>query len=354
MTRHAHLSGFEVNVTLQDQMQGVLRNCKPKAVAIASAFVSVNGFRTMRDLLRNVEKCRLIAGIDHAITHPQALFDAFNSGWEVRLATGRTGIFHPKFILLGEKFDRKGLMNGMCGTYVGSSNLTKGGLTRNVECGIIDQGNDCLADIAVCFQSLWSVSEPAREQNLKNYAAIFADRSRSRRVKELNDLGINDFDATDGSIEDLSEIEVPVAFAVGPAFSVCAWVGLQSFTGEFRFQVEFPKNAGLVVRQMLQDHQANDGRVDVLCIDSTSVVTMQYKFYEKNGMFRLNIPNDAPGVQWARANKDGIAVIKVGLKGGAPLQLQILPPGEASNEIISRSLAMGTWGRTPTRIYGWF
>lgn len=71
-------------------------------------------------------------------------------------------------------------------------------------------------------------------------------------------------------------------------------------------------------------------------------------------MFRLNVPNDVPGVQWARDHKDGLAIVERGLPGGAPLRLRLLKPGADLSEVVGRSAALGTWGRTSTRLYGWY
>ena len=81
---------------------------------------------------------------------------------------------------------------------------------------------------------------------------------------------------------------------------------------------------------------------------------MQYGFYADNSMFRLNVPNDAPGVAWARMHRDGLAIVEQGLPGGAPLRLRILRPGAAASDIVGRSAALGTWGKTSTRAYGWY
>ena len=81
---------------------------------------------------------------------------------------------------------------------------------------------------------------------------------------------------------------------------------------------------------------------------------MQYRFYENNGMSRLNIPNEVPGVSWARHNKDGIAIVERGPSGGALLRLRILEPGADESEVVGRSAALGTWDRTRTRAYGWY
>ena len=70
-------------------------------------------------------------------------------------------------------------------------------------------------------------------------------------------------------------------------------------------------------------------------------------------MFRLNIPNVTPLVAWARENKEGIAYVEYS-EGRGALYFEILPPGQPMMDIVDRSLALGTWGRTPTRLYGWY
>ncbi len=81
---------------------------------------------------------------------------------------------------------------------------------------------------------------------------------------------------------------------------------------------------------------------------------MKFNFYKDNCMFRLNIPNDIKGVDWVRKNKEGIALIEAGPVGGAPLRLSLLRPGVEANEIIARSHAFGSWGKTTSRLYGWY
>ena len=139
--------------------------------------------------------------------------------------------------------------------------------------------------------------------------------------------------------------------AVSQQFATAAWTGLQSFTGEYRFQIEFPRAAGEVIARLAGALKGGD--VDVVCEDG-SVRRMTYRFYMDNGMFRLNVPNDVLGVQWARANRDGVAMVSHGPEGGAPLRLAILQPGPEANEVIARSYVLNTWGRTSTRLYGWF
>jgi len=80
---------------------------------------------------------------------------------------------------------------------------------------------------------------------------------------------------------------------------------------------------------------------------------MRYRYYRHNSMFRLNVPNDVPGVTWVRKNRQGITVIKRLGQAGA-FSLRILRPGAEADEIVQRSFLLGTWGKTLTRAYGWF
>jgi hypothetical protein len=116
--------------------------------------------------------------------------------------------------------------------------------------------------------------------------------------------------------------------------------------------VEFPRAAGEVIRKLVGTNTS--GPIDVFCEDDGRSLPMRFAFYEDNAMFRLNIPNDVRNVARARQRHEGIALVTQGPPGGAPLTLRILAPGTEMDEFIRKSLALGTWGRTPTRLYGWF
>lgn len=337
------------------KLRASLAQTNPGVVAIASAFVSVGGIAYLIETLNGCGRpdCRLIAGTDHAITHPAALYWAREQGWSVRLGQAARGIFHPKMVLAGRRFSREGTINGLCCTYVGSSNLTIRGLKKNVECGIIADAESCLPSMAAAFAGLWNAATPASDAVLRNYSARFAERARERTVSQLQDLEIGD-----ESEEPIASGELPARklapAAIHSGFAVAAWAGLQSFTGEYRFQVEFPRDAGSVISQIIGVNARADGRIDVDCPSDQQTRTMQYGFYPHNGMFRLNIPNDVPGVAWARAHRDGIAIVEKGPPGGAPLRIRVVRPGVEMREAVGRSYLLGTWGRTPTRPYGWY
>lgn len=341
---------------LEDTLRLSLIRGQPRVVGIAAAFVSVEGVRQLVDILRQSggPECRLIAGTDNAVTHPEALYAARDHGCRIRLGRSRRGIFHPKLVVAGHKFSRSGTIHQLCCVYVGSSNLTTGGLSANVECGLIADAEGCLVSASDVFAELWKLAIPATNAELRHYAARFAECARRRAVSELADLGVTDSRPVPSGSIDLRVQKPPFRPAIGAEFAVAAWAGLQSFTGEYRFQLEFPKDAGKVISQLIRAHVQADGRIDVYCPDDETTRPMQYKYYLDNSMFRLNVPNDAPGVAWAREHRKGLAIVEQGPPGGASLRIRLLKPGADASEIVARSAALGTWGRTPTRSYGWY
>lgn len=355
MKQQVLLSGVE-GLTLSASIRKSIKETSPRIVGIASAFVSNQGVQILKDILRGCgdPKCRLIAGTDNAITHPEALYAARSFGWEVRLGSAPHGIFHPKLLVAGQKVSRAGLISQLACLYVGSSNLTSGGLSRNVECGLIAHAEDCPESASTAFAQLWGTARRATDGELRNYAARFAELARRRTVAELEDLGVSDSAVTHSGPKDLRGHKPPTRPALRTEFAIAAWAGLQSFTGDYRFQVEFPKAAGTVIAQLVRHQKQRGGRVEVYCPDDNTTRPMQYGFYSDNSMFRLNIPNDVPGVAWAREHKDGVAIVESGPHGGAPLRLRVLKPGADAREVVGRSVALGTWGRTLTRIYGWY
>lgn len=357
MTQEMHVSGWGEDSYLRLLSRAVRRR-KPKAIGLVSAFVSVPGIEQLVRLAEaaGVTQCRLVAGLDNAITHPKALEFAIERGWQVRVWTSQTGqgIFHPKLLVAGDSFARKGDVRGLNLTYVGSSNLTIGGLKRNVECGILAEGEGCVATAGDTFSTFWTKAQPATPKELRNYSAHFAEQVRRRSPKVLAELGVTDGERQHAGLPRLHSAPVPRIPAVSSEFATGVWVGLESFTGGYRFQVEFPRLAGEVLGRLASLPTGSAGDLDVYCAADGATRVMRYRFYEDNGMFRLNVPNDVPLVDWVRANRSGIAKVEKGPSGGAPLRLSVLQPSEQLDAIVGRSMAIGSWGRTTTRLYGWY
>ena len=193
MTEQIVLSGVnggEYGKTLRQ----FLSRTRPRAVGVAVAFASIEGVKRLQGILRRCgePECRLIAGIDSEITHPEALYAARDYGWGVRIGRAHHGIFHPKLVVAGRSFARDGSVRGLCSVYVGSSNLTKGGLKSNVECGFVAEIDGDMPSAAKAFRTLWNVSLPATKAALRRYAERFAKRAHRRGASELADLEVCD------------------------------------------------------------------------------------------------------------------------------------------------------------------
>ena len=342
--------------SLESVLGESFRLVRPRVIGIASAFVSVYGAEWAVRVGRQVgaNKCRLIAGVDHAITHPEALSFAMSEGWEVKFGVASKGIFHPKFFVGGERFARNGSIHLPALVYAGSANLTRRALGGNVECGILAE-MESISGAADAFAQMWRTARSIDDRSLRDYSAIFAETNRRRSAEEIEALGISETQGSSRSrIRRLLQERPPVRSSVAVEFANAAWAGLQSFTGGYVFQVEFPRSAGEVVRGLIGTRTSASGYVDVFCPDDGRTVPMKFAFYSDNCMFRLNIPNDVGNVTWARSHHEGIAFVSHGPTGAAPISLQIIRPSQELDETIRKSVGLGTWGRTPTRLYGWF
>lgn len=357
MKYSARISGID-GLSLGQVLRDELIASESHALGVVSAFVSVSGLRSLVAITqkRKSLECRLLAGIDGAITHPQALTEAMNAGWKVRLGSAPegAGIFHAKLILSGHSFLKDGCVKAPSFVYVGSSNLTHGGLHKNIECGVIAKEDFTQFSVASCFASLWEGGEPATAARIRVYAKEFANRNRRRSVDDIEVLGVgDDIEAENQTYATIPRRQTRSKSAAIPENAArAAWAGLESFTGEYRFQVEFPQAAGSVLRNIIR--RASDQSVPILCTGDGAIREMTYRFYTNNGMFRLNIPNETPGVELVRRTHSGIALVEYSDRSDVAARLTILPPGDGLDEAVRRSLLFGTWGSTPTRIYGWY
>src|SRR5206468_10068032 len=161
------------------------------------------------------------------------------------------------------------------------------------------------------FKTIWQHSERATVSRIQEYAEKFAEVNRRRSSNELEALGVSDRESVSQiTAIDLRNRRPPRHTAIATGVAEAAWAGLQSFTGEFRFQIEFPRAAGEVISRLIGEHRTAGGIVDVLCPGDGETRSMQYRFYADNSMFRLNVHNDVPNVQWVREHHDGIALVQ--------------------------------------------
>jgi hypothetical protein len=316
--------------------------------------VSVGGFDFMKNLAAEVavDDCRLVTDTKDAVTHPNALRAALSDGWDVKVVDHLAGTFHPKLYVGGASFDDDDGIKDGCVVVTGSANLSLGALSRNAECSYIRFGDNIGASAGDAWRDCWGAGTELTEDILSSYEKYFALRNRSRSPPDLVALGVAEEMIPSTGGKPVQGISPPKDGAAIPnSAATVAWAGLQSFTGEYDLQVEFPRDAGDVLARMLKT-VANGNTATVMCDDGLARQFL-FRFYENNGMWRLNVPNDTPNANWARQNKDGIAVVEIGGEG-QPVRFRVIQPGTDLVDVVDRSIALGTWGKTSTRLYGWY
>ncbi|MGD9967486.1 MAG: phospholipase D family protein [Hyphomonadaceae bacterium] len=329
--------------TFDDVLRKGIRKGKPSVLGVAVAYVSVAGWARLSELVSAAEISELCLVTDtrDCVTHPSALSAALAAGFDVRVVDGLAGTFHPKVYLGGASFDADRSVVSPTLAIVGSANLSRAALSRNGECSYLRVGSNIPDSARVAWRQCWAVGAPLTAPNLELYAKAFAKRNKARAIADMIALGVSDNDVASAANSAAPTPSMPKAVATA------AWAGLQSFTGAYTLQVEFPRDPGLILQAML----GSAGTQQFLCADNV-MRDFVFKYYDDNSMFRLNIPNDTPLADWARATHDGIALVETA--AGSPTRFEIVQPGKALDDIEARSLALGTLGQTPTRRYGWY
>ncbi|MCY3966451.1 MAG: hypothetical protein OXG83_15570 [Acidobacteria bacterium] len=328
---------------------------RPRVVGMAVAYVSASGFSLVKKILDegDVGEVRLVTDTKDGVTHPKALRSALENGWETRIVHNPGGTFHPKLYVGATRFDDEAGLADVSLAITGSPNISHGGFLSNCECAFWSSAPRHRRSAARAWHECWNAGEEATESRIQTYEEYFARRNRDRSLHDLVTLGIVDNvpSSTNGAPPKNARRPSSEDRAISETVASVAWAGLETFTGEHTLQVEFPREAGQVLRRILEDFLDHDS-VAISCTDGDRYEFI-YRYYRSNGMYRLNVPNTAPHVDWARKHKRGLAYVE---RRGTPegLHFAIVPPGQAMDEIVGRSLMLGTWGRTPTRLYGWY
>jgi HKD family nuclease len=331
------------------------RQTNPAALGVAVAYISVSGFDYINGLVKKhkVRQFKLVADTRDAITHPMALANALEGGWDVRTVGDLPGTFHPKLFVGGSRFVGGCAMEDASWVVAGSANLSAAALNRNGECSYVHIGSTLAQSANVAWQECWQAGKKLDGKRLAAYEKFFETRNRHRRPEDLVTLGIADqIISTKNGRPEKGKVPPPRAQRVIPATAATvAWAGLESFTGDYNLQVEFPRDAGAVLSRILGD-ETNGNSANLLCDDGEERQFI-FRYYHHNGMFRLNVPNSTPGATWARAHKQGIAVVEADEEDDG-IRFRIVALKRDMLPIIQRSLALGTWGKTSTRLYGWY
>jgi len=193
MAQQIVLSGIH-DVQLSRTLNKAIHLATPRVIGIASGFVSVLGVELFAVLIRRqkIQECRLVAGIDPMITHPKALENAMTHGWNVRIGKSHHGIFHPKLIIGGQRFEPHGRIVKPSFFYLGSGNLTETGLTKNVECSILMWHGSCIGGLSEIFSDIWQTANRLTSALLRKYSKEFASQSRSQKLRDLHQNAFSD------------------------------------------------------------------------------------------------------------------------------------------------------------------
>lgn len=265
-----------------------------------------------------------------------AIRKAKELGWTVRVSN-RPYTFHSKVFVFSSAKD-PGSNAGPKSFLVGSNNISDGGMRYNHESGVL------LRDIAGLkvgsfFSQIWNLGEPISSKGISDYEDRFKAENRKRSKDTLEALGF-----------EIKKDDKPEYAATSRLGATSVWCGLETFTGEYDLQVEFPKAVGDILSAIVP--QGPNNKVDFLC-DDGQIRSMTFKYYNSNSMWRLNIQNDVPLVQEVRNDPRGIALVEK-TKGAETLRLRMLRSVTKIEDIKSLSAAVGQLGETTTRFYGWF
>ncbi len=155
------------------------------SVTLVMAFAKMSGWNAIREsLLGGKAQVNIIVGLNFAITDPEVLSEWLHlktrDPYRLSIEVAPTDpVFHPKVILVERR-------DGSSFAIVGSGNLTGGGLSTNVECGVLIDDQARLDELAT-----WSVQlarETLSAEIIKEYKMIHAAAARaawqSRKTNE--------------------------------------------------------------------------------------------------------------------------------------------------------------------------
>jgi hypothetical protein len=182
---------------------------------------------------------------------------------------------------------------------------------------------------------------------LKRYEKEFEEANKRRPPDTLRALGVSE-DPDSPTATGTKRPRYKPSFS--PTAATLVWVGLESQTGDFAFQPEIPKRAAEALVGMI----GKNAPVTFRATDVDGKGWNIFLNYYPTAMHRLNVPNGVPGVSAARAKKTGAVIVEK--VSNAPRRFTIMVTADRSilNPIEAQSKALGTYGDTGTRKYGWY
>lgn len=167
---------------LEDTIEDILKNCYK--IQIAVAFIKESGVNKLFELMENTKlriipsKIEIIGGESFYNTESKALRKLKTKGINVRMVRGQQPTYHPKLYIFYSKEKYY--------VIIGSSNLSKGGLSENIELNILfkgDKKNKLIAKILNYYKEQKKVSVKVTERYLRSY-----EKKEKKIVKSKRDL----------------------------------------------------------------------------------------------------------------------------------------------------------------------
>src|SRR5262249_24778846 len=155
----------------------------------------------------------------------------------------------------------------------------------NGECLYVSVGTDQSKSACFAWRECWNVGKPLDAKRLATYEKYFELRNRYRKPADLVVLGVADDGVGRQSGKGGTRTPNRAQTAISNAAASVTWTGLQSFTGEYDLQVEFPRDAGAVLSRILSK-LSHGSTVNLACEDG-EVRPFIFRYYHHNGMFRL-------------------------------------------------------------------
>ena len=335
-------------------LQQIAAEQKWARMSVAVAYSSVAGITRAHDLVSsaNPDICfRWLLGVDDYFTQPGAIeFCALQSKESVRIyrSSKKTLRFHPKIYLF-----EGSAQNGRAALIVGSTNLTASAMERNCEAyAIIRTAKKARRNELVClYESLWNLGISPSEKFMTKYKGNYR-RQANERLFPNGDEAVRRKGSKQQAILESDQAET------SPEAAKVCWIEVGKNTAkgrELEFKAEQARYFGLKSQGGMPEHRT-------FLVSNRTKVKLRLK-YQANNMWRLQFTPDVPefkaGLRPLAANgrlgRSPYVAIFTRIKENDEFRLSFARVNsEKDLAIRSRSMSIGTLGRTTAREYGWY
>jgi len=345
-------------IVLQDgkaSVKGLLNQVRESSgrdsFGVAVAYATVPGVRDMLESIVQGEplmKSYWLFGLDDWITHPDAIELVMKiEGAKVRVASSGTGggKFHPKLYWFSGNEAPSAMV-------LGSANLTRHGLLKNVEAvtAIFADGKRESAKLDAIWANAWKLGKPVTSKLLVDYRKkFFWARDARKKAGLLAKQSATEL--TTGKSRKRVVLESDAA-TIDPSLASTCWIEVGKITGFAADQLEIKAEQALFFG--LPSNGGPEQVVDVR-LPKGNKVSIRVQYFG-NHMWRFLLPHGIPEVAGNGLRPGGkrspyAAVFK---RTGGKYSLCFLRLTSTTFKKLRKETEQaGTLGRTTAREYGW-